>query len=289
MPRQDRNPLAGRVRKFSLCNEAIADRPFAEQCAMARALGYDGFEIAPDTLFDDPRGITDRQLAGVQRTLADHGLIVTGLHWLLVKPTGLSITSPDDALRRTTRDVLFACIDLCAELGGKVLVHGSPKQREIAHGEDRAAAEARALDMFREIGAHAAARGVIHCLEPLRPTATNYVNTVVEAVAVVEQVGSPGFKTMLDTSSGAHAESLSMADTVRKWMPTGHLAHIQFNDANRMSPGLGDDKFGDVLRALKETGYDDAIAMEPFIFEPSPDAAAAYAIAYVKGLWEMLD
>lgn len=275
--------------KFSLCNEAIADRPFAEQCEMAAALGYDGFEIAPDTLFDDPREISDKDLAGIQRALTDAGLVVTGLHWLLIKPKGLSITSPDDALRRTTRDVLFACIDLCAELGGTVLVHGSPKQREIAEGDDRAAAEQRALEVFHETGARAADRRVIHCLEPLRPAVTSYVNTVADAVAVVEKVNSPGFKTMLDTSAAAVSEPLSVADTVRKWFPTGHLAHIQFNDTNRKSPGLGDDEFGDVLRALKETGYDDAIAMEPFIFEPSPDAAAAYAIAYVKGLWEMLD
>ena len=37
--------------------------------------------------------------AELRRIAADHGIEITGLHWLLVTPKGLSITSPDDAVR----------------------------------------------------------------------------------------------------------------------------------------------------------------------------------------------
>jgi len=274
--------------KFALCNEVIADRPFAEQCALAAGLGYDGLEIAPYTLADDPRQFSDKDIQRVQRDLADAGIVATGLHWLLVKPAGLSIISPDGEIRRNTLEVLTACIDLCAELGGAVLVHGSPKQRSIGEDDDRAEAEARALDIFQHLASRAEAAGVTYCLEPLRAVMTNYVTTIAEAVHVVEQVGSPAFKTMIDTSAAAASEPISVAATIRQWMPSGHLAHVQFNDTNRRAAGQGDDRFADILKALRDTQYDGIVAMEPFIYEPSPEACAAFTIGYVKGLSETL-
>lgn len=274
--------------RFSLCNEAIGDRPFADQCAFAAALGYDGFELAPYTLAEDPRDITAAMVADTKAAMDAHGLATTGLHWLLVNPIELSITTADDALRETTLEVMEACVDLCADLGGRALVHGSPKQRAIGPDDDRAACEARALEVFRAVAAQAEFRGVVYCLEPLRAQVTSYVNTLAEAAAVVDAVGSPGFRTMIDTSAAAVMEPDGVAAAIRQWIPSGHVAHIQFNDRNRRGPGQGDDKFGDILQALIDVGYTGDVALEPFIFEPTRDACAALSIGYVKGLWETL-
>lgn len=275
--------------KLSLCNEVIADRSFAEQCEFAASLGYDGLEVAPFTLADDPRAITDNKIDAVRKAASDAGIAITGLHWLLVKPDHLSITSPDKAVRDETLEVLLTNVDLCAALGGSVLVHGSPKQRSIDSADDRDAAENRALDIFHEVAARAETAKVTYCLEPLRPAMTNYVNTVADAVAVVEKINARSFKTMLDTSAAAASESDSVDQLVRKWMPGGHLAHVQFNDQNRRAAGQGEDRFIEIVRALKETAYDGVIAMEPFVYEPNRDACAAYAIAYTRGLLEATD
>ena len=50
--------------KLALCNEVLAGRPLAEQCRLAAALGYQGLEIAPFTLADDPSTLTERDAAG---------------------------------------------------------------------------------------------------------------------------------------------------------------------------------------------------------------------------------
>ncbi|MFN9850983.1 MAG: diaminopimelate decarboxylase family protein, partial [Planctomycetota bacterium] len=56
--------------------------------------------------------------------LADlHNVAITGLHWLLGKPDGLSVTSPDAAVRARTSDAIRRIVDLCAALGGRYLVH----------------------------------------------------------------------------------------------------------------------------------------------------------------------
>lgn len=271
--------------KFSLCNEVIADRPFEAQCAFAAACGYDGLEIAPFTLGDDPRRLSDGDIAAVQRALAAAGIVATGLHWLLVKPQGLSITTPDADVRRTTLEVMRRNVELCAELGGSVLVHGSPAQRRIDGDAD---ARGRALETFAAIAETAETCNVTYCLEPLNAGEADFVNRVGEAVEIVAEIGSHAFRTMIDTSAATLSDIEPVPDLIRRWVPTGNIAHVQFNDRNRRGPGQGDDDFTPVLKALAETGYDRVVAMEPFIYEPDRSACAAASIAYIRGIMEVL-
>ena len=121
----------------------------------------------------------------MRRTVESAGLVVTGLHWLLVEPAGLSVTDPDPRVRARTVEVVAALVRLCAELGGSVLVHGSPKQREIAPGETHAIARARLVEFLAGTAELAQAEGVVYCIEPLAPRETALVNTIAEAAAIV--------------------------------------------------------------------------------------------------------
>lgn len=275
--------------RLSLCNEVLHPLDLARQCAFAGAVGYDGLEIAPFTLAEEPHRLSAGEIAAMRRTVEDHGLAVTSLHWLLVTPQGLSITSPDEAVRTRTRDVIHGLLDLAAGLGARVMVHGSPSQRRPAEGQSDDDAWARARDLFAGIAPEAAARGLIYCLEPLAPPDNVFIQTVAEAARMVEAVDHLAFRTMIDTSAASAHESEPVADLIRRWVPTGLVAHVQLNDANRRGPGEGRDRFAGVLRALRETGYGGDIAVEPFIYEPDGPACAARAAGYVRGLWEALD
>src|SRR5207249_2867033 len=101
--------------RIALCNEVIAQLPFPRQCEYAAKLGYDGLEIAPYTLSDEPHRMGAAQLAAARSAAEDCGIAVTGLHWLLVKPAGLSISSCDAAVRKKTIDIMHTLIDQCAE------------------------------------------------------------------------------------------------------------------------------------------------------------------------------
>ena len=105
----------------------------------------------------------------------------------------------------------------------------------------------------------------------------------------MQRIGNPALRTMIDTSAATQMEPESVADAIRRWMPTGLVAHVQLNDANRRGPGQGDDKFLPVLRALRDTGYDSWLAMEPFEYVPDGPGCAARCIGYVAGLLESLD
>jgi sugar phosphate isomerase/epimerase len=268
--------------KLALCNEVIRELSFDRQCALAAGLGYRGLELAPFTFGDDAWRMPAAKRADIRNVCAGNGIEVSGLHWLLAAPAGLSITTADRTVWQKSVDVLRASVDLCAEMGGSYLVHGSPAQRRVATPDDAARAE----EAWILAGEQAASARVAYCLEPLAKPDCNFVNTLDEAAEVVRRLGNPALRTMVDTLAASLMEPEPVADAIRRWMPTGLLAHVQFNDRNRRGPGQGDDRFAPVVKALRETGYGGWIAMEPFVYEPDGPTCAARMIGYVAGLLE---
>jgi sugar phosphate isomerase/epimerase len=260
--------------------------PFAAQCQIARDMGYMGLEVAPFTLTDTPETLTTAQARQYAQVAADHGLVITGLHWLLVKPEGLSITHPDAPVRQATADFLKHLCEICAAMGGRYLVHGSPNQRSIHPGQTHDQALALAQDVLAKVAQTAQSFGVTYCLEPLSADQTPLINTVAQAAAVVQRINNPFFKTMLDTSSAGLAETLSMPELIALWMPQGVMAHVQLNDPNRRAPGQGSMRFGPILAALQQQAYSGVVAVEPFDYFPDGPGCAAWSAAYLKGLLE---
>jgi D-psicose/D-tagatose/L-ribulose 3-epimerase len=275
--------------RIALCNEVIAPMPFPAQCEYAAKLGYDGLELAPYTLSEEPHRMGAAQIAAARSAAQDAGIAVTGLHWLLVKPTGLSISTRDDATRRRTVDVMLALVDLCAALGGRYLVHGSPQQRRVEAGETRAAALARAQESFAAVAERARKAGVVYCIEALSPDQTPLINTLEEAAALVAAIGNPAVKSMLDCSSAGRTEKDPLPALVERWVPKGLIAHVQVNDRNRRGPGQGEQRFAPLLGALKKHGYAGDLAVEPFDYVPDGPGAAARAIGYIRGILEALE
>lgn len=274
--------------KLALCNEVLREFSFAEQCRIAGALGYQGLEIAPFTLRGDPFALTPSDAAHWRREAATHGITISSLHWLLVKPEGLSLVSDDGALRRRTIDLLKHLIELAAVAGAQVLVHGSPNQRSPLAGQSVAQATDRFEAALAELAPHAHAAGVTYCIEPLSRAETPVINTLAEAVALVERIGSPALRTMLDMSAASQSEREPPAVLLQRYLTSGHIAHVQFNDANRRGPGQGDTRHIGAMRVLKESAYDGWVAVEPFIYEPDALTCAAFAAGYVRGLEESL-
>jgi sugar phosphate isomerase/epimerase len=274
--------------KLALCNEVLGELSLEAQCELAARLGYDGLEIAPFTLANAPERIDAGEARRIRDVVEAAGLVVTGLHWLLVKPSGLSVTDPDPARRRRTLDVVTRLIGLCAELGGKVLVHGSPKQREVAAGETLDIARARLRDFLADAAEAAAAHDVVYCIEPLSRNETLLVNTVAEAAEIVRAVGRPSLRTMIDCSAAGLSESVSVPELIDTWLPTGLIGHVQVNDPNRRAPGQGEMRFAPIFAALNRHGYDGTVAVEPFDYVPDGPGCAAYAAGYLRGVRESL-
>lgn len=278
---------AARPFAIALCNEALREHPFEAQCEFAAALGYDALEVAPFTLSDDPATLAPAEVARLRRAAEAAGIRVSGLHWLLTAPPGLSITSADPAVRARTLAHMHALIDLCAALGGDVLVHGSPDQRRLSDDDPEGDTE-RGRAAFADIAEHAHRAGVRYLIEPLSLQETRFVTSWAEAAAIVRAVDHPGLRTMIDTRAARLGESEPVTAVLERGLRDGTVAHVHLNDRNRRGPGQGDDGFADVVGLLLREGYTGTVAVEPFDYHPDGATAAARAIGYLQGLIEVL-
>jgi sugar phosphate isomerase/epimerase len=267
--------------KFAICNEMFVDWAIEDVFAHAAAAGYDGVELAPFTLADDAQTISPERRASVRAAAAAQGVQITGLHWLLVKPAGLHLHSRDVAVRERTAAYAEALVDLCADLGGEVLVWGSPQQRWVDSDDTWLAAFERTVAVLQRVGTHAAERGITIAFEPLAPKDNcNFINTVGEGVLLVEAVSSPAVRLHLDTKAMS-SEGRPVADTIR--LEGGnHLAYFHANDPNLRGPGMGDENFVPILQALNEVGYDGWVSVEVFDFDPPVEETARTSIATLK-------
>ena len=168
--------------KFAICNETFGDRSFADTFSTIAKLGYTGVEIAPFTFapHDEPfdlRKVPAERIVEVRTMAEDEGLEIIGLHWLLAKTEGNYLTSPDPTVRRRTADYMKLLAEVCADLGGKVLVLGSPKQRNLLPGISYHDAEGYAVEVLHGAVAACMQFGVTIGLEPLGPADGNFMLT----------------------------------------------------------------------------------------------------------------
>ena len=226
----------------------------------------------------DPDRLRPDASSRIRTVVEKAGLVVTGLHWLLAKPAGPS-------LRTRTVALMIRRIELGAALGGNVLVHGSPKQRQIAPGEAHATARSRLVDALAPVAARA---GVVDCIEPLSGHETALANTVAEAAAIVREIAHPHLRTMIDYGAAALTETEPVPALLDRWLPTGLVAQLEINDPNRRAPGQGALLFAPVAAALAWHDYTGTVAVEPFDYVPDGAGAAAFAAGYWRGVRETL-
>ncbi len=270
------------LRRFrhAMCNEAFERYTFAETCRAIRAAGYEGIEIAPFTLAERPAGITPALRREYRDIIASEGLVFAGLHWLMVSPKGLHVTTPDAALRARSWQHIRDLIDLCADLGpAGVMVFGSPKQRSTTGGLTREQATAHFIEGLAGVVPHACARGVTVLVEALPADQADVVLTLEEAAAIVRQIASPAVQTMFDVHN-AIDETLPHDQLVDHYFDV--IRHIHVNELDGRHCGSGTYDFKPVLAALRRRGYAGWISLEAFDFSPGAARLAAESLRHLE-------
>ncbi len=272
--------------KLAVCNEFFEDWKIEDVFNYAAEIGCDGVELAPFTLAESVVEISAKQRSDIRKAAEKAGVEIVGLHWLLASPPGLYLTHPDKAIRDKTEDYIKALINFCGDLGGQIMIHGSPAQRNIQKGWDREECWKHAVDIFSSCTSEMEQNNVTYCIEALTGKETNILNSISEALKMVADVAHPNFQTMVDTKAAA-AENKPHVDVIAEAGKA--MRHVHVNDPNLRGPGFGDLQFASILRALKDRHYNGYISVEVFDFKPDPKTIAARSIGYLKGILEGLE
>jgi len=268
------------VIRLGICNELFEGWDLADVCRTVKGLGYEGLELAPFTLAPLITDLSAERRREIRRTIEDSGLETIGLHWLLAKTEGFYLTSPDAETRRRTGDYLVALAEAARDLGGSLLVLGSPKQRDLLPGVGYDEAEAYALEVFQRVMPAIGALGIDLCIEPLAPSETNFLNTCAQAETLIQKVNHPHFKLHMDVKAQSGETDATVPELIRRH--ARKAGHFHAQDVNLKGPGMGDVDFGPILKALVESGYDRWVSVEVFDFSPGAEETARQSIACLR-------
>jgi sugar phosphate isomerase/epimerase len=264
--------------KFGICNEIFKDWPLEDAMRFAKKAGYDCIEIAPFTLCKHVTDVPAADRQKIRDTAARVGIEISGIHWVLVQTEGMYLTHPEAAVRQRTADYFVALVDFCADIGGKIIVVGSPKQRNLMDGVSYPQAWEYATNVFRPAVKRGEERGVTICFEPLAPAETNFVNTAAEGVRFAQQFNSRAMSIILDVKAMS-SEPKPVPQIIRE--SRGSFSYFHANDVNLKGPGFGDVDFKPIAAALRDAGYDGVVSVEVFKFEEGAEVIATKSIEYL--------
>lgn len=255
--------------KLAICNETFGDMPLANALSMARQAGYTGWEVAPFTLFENIDEFSKADRKAYRQQVEDAGLTIIGLHWLLAKTEGFHLTTTDDQVRARTRDYFLKLIELCGDLGGELMVLGSPVQRNFPEEQGEASAMEMAADCLSGVTDELDSKNVVLALEALGPEEGNFLNTADRAEELSQMISHPKVGLHLDVKAMS-ADPTPTTDVIRKH--AHHTFHFHANDPNRRGPGMGDVDFVPIYEALRDSHYDRWVSVEVFDYSPGPEA-----------------
>lgn len=265
--------------KFAICNELFESWPHEKAIDFIAATGYTGIEVAPFTLGESPSDVSASQRAAFRSRVESAGLEVIGLHWLLARTDGFHLTSRDADLRSRTLKRLIELTNLTADLGGNVMVFGSPQQRNFVSPVTQDEALRYTINLLEELVPTLDSQNVTLAIEPLGPEETNFIQTAAQAQQICDAIGSPKIQLHLDVKAMS-TEQDSVAAIIRQ--NSGKFVHFHANDPNRQGPGSGEVDFVPIFEELNRSRYQGWVSVEVFDFSAGPKSIATESLDYMR-------
>lgn len=175
------------------------------------------------------------------------------------------ISSLDPNVRKNGLQYIKDCVEIAGRMGSPIF--GGPlysavgKTRFISEDQKR-----REMDWcvqgLMEAAAFADDHGVVLGLEPLNRFESDMVNTVDQALDILDRVDHPSLKVQMDTFH-ANIEEKNIGASIRK-IGKDRLCHVQANESDRGTPGTGNLDWEGIREALREIDYNGAFVIETF-------------------------
>jgi D-psicose/D-tagatose/L-ribulose 3-epimerase len=269
----------------------LNDARLSELAPRVRAWGFDAIELPVETLIDwDP--------VRAAALLADLGL---GATTCAVMSGERDLTTADSAARSATQAYLRGCVDAAQVVGSPVVagpIYAPVGRLWRMDGPERGRTVNRLIEALRPVVEYAGDHSVTLALEPLNRFETSLINTVDQALEVVERVDSPALGVCLDTFH-MNIEEKDPAAAVR--LAGRRIAHVQACGTDRGTPGADQFGWSGFVDALAESGYRGPVCIESFTVDndaiaraasiwrrlaPSQDRLATDGLAFLRSILE---
>lgn len=255
-------------------------------------MGYDIIEVAVED-----KSLIDWPLLKKRAAETGLGITISGAFG-----ANRDLSSDDPAIRQNGVDYIVDCLRLAADMGSPIFtgpVYSAVGKTRLVSAERKLQERNWCLDNLRIVGERAREYGVMIGLEPLNRFETDMVNTVEQALSLVNEAGQPSIKISLDTFHN-NIEEKSIPAAIRA-IGRDMLCHVQGNENDRGTPGTGNVDWPGINAALAGIGYDGAVVIETFgapsdelaraasIWRPlanSPDELAREGLAFYKSLFQ---
>lgn len=221
----------------------------------AVSLGYNAIEIGIEN--------TDFNLKPVKDIIREKNLQVT-ICAALTK--GRDISNFDPSIRKNTKEYMKKALNIGNELGADTFVgplFAGGGKAHLLTKEDREKEWNYAVDGLGEIADFAKNMNMKLAIEPLNRYRTSVVNTIGQALKMVEDIGRENVGVLFDTFQ-ANIEEKDILETCRLACKSGRLFHVQLSDSNRGAPGMGHIDFQPIFSLLKRYNYQEHITVETF-------------------------
>lgn len=262
--------------KLSVSNIAWNNEELVEHLSLLHDLGCDGVELAPSCIWPEPIFANTQERHILREKIERSGLELVGLHALLFTRPDLQLFA-DRASYASTIEYLTKLAELCADLNGRVLILGSPRNRAL-HGRDYSQCLIWAQDAFLTLAQYCAKRDVILCIEPLAPNETEFIMSAQEGAELVERVSHPNFRLHLDAkaliSTGENLDQI--LDQYGRL-----LQHFHVGDPGLTPPGSTGVDHAPFGRALRRTGYHGYVSIEMRRGQGDSREAVTESVVYV--------
>ncbi|QDT06181.1 D-tagatose 3-epimerase [Rubripirellula lacrimiformis] len=254
--------------KYAICNETFGDWSLDRSLGLSVDNGYTGWEVAPFMLTDDIDSLDAAARAAYRHQVEAAGMEIIGLHWLLAKTNGFHLTTPDAEMRQATANHLIKLAGLCSDLGGQLMVLGSPQQRNFPADQSMQSAMENAAGVLQRVAPELEKLDVQIAIEPLGRGEGNFLNTAAEGRQLMAMVDSPKVQLHLDVKAMSD-EPTPTPQIIRD--NADAMIHFHANDPNLLGPGMGEVEFRPIFDALRDVHYDGWVSVEVFDYSPGPE------------------
>ena len=241
--------------RLAVSNIALTEYRHNDELARLADFGIEGLEVSPSRIWEDWwHGLTPSMVESYRRTVEQAGLRVVGLHTLFWQQDHLGLFKGTEATAETI-DYLAHLSGVCRDLGGTSLVFGSGRAR--MRGErtfDQAASET--IEVFGTLASRIADHGTFFAFEALGPSDSDFINSIKEALVIVDRLDNPTMRTHLDAKALVQADEVN-PETFAAAEAT--VAHFHANEPDLGVLGTSGEvdhrRLGELLRGIDYAGY----------------------------------